>query len=50
MSDVKLILGDHRFAQGMPGRHGSGDSGLTIRSVDDLALAKPLIQKSFEGN
>jgi len=45
MSDVKLYMGDPR-----PGRQGSGDSGLTIRSVDDLALAKPLIQKSFEEN
>lgn len=50
MSDVKLYLGDHRFAQGMPGQQGRGDSELAIRSVDDLQKAKPLIQKSFEGN
>jgi predicted transport protein len=32
------------------GHHGTGDLELTIRSTDDLAKAKPLIQKSFEEN
>jgi len=32
------------------GHHGTGDLELTIRSLDDLERAKPLIQKSFEEN
>lgn len=32
------------------GHHGTGDLELTIRDLDDLNKAKPLIQKSFEEN
>ncbi|QNN25100.1 DUF91 domain-containing protein [Planctomycetales bacterium ZRK34] len=32
------------------GHHGTGDLELTIRNLDDLERAKPLIQKSFEEN
>lgn len=32
------------------GHHGTGDVELSIRSLDDLEKAKPLIQKSFEEN
>lgn len=32
------------------GHHGTGDVELTIRHLDDLEKAKPLIQKSFEEN
>ena len=32
------------------GYHGRGDLELTIRNLDDLEKAKPLIQKSFEEN
>jgi predicted transport protein len=32
------------------GHHGTGDLELTIRNIDDLDKAKPLIQKSFEEN
>jgi predicted transport protein len=32
------------------GHHGTGDLELTIRNLDDLEKAKPLIQKSFEEN
>ena len=30
--------------------HGTGDIELTIRNLDDLEKAKPLIQRSFEEN
>lgn len=32
------------------GHHGTGDLGVTIRNIDHLDRAKPLIQKSFEEN
>ncbi len=32
------------------GHHGTGDLELTIRNIDDLEKAKPLIHKSFEEN
>ena len=32
------------------GHHGTGDLELTLRSIDDLEKAKPLIQKSFDEN
>ena len=30
------------------GHHGTGDLELTIRSMDDLSKAEPLIAKSFD--
>ena len=47
--DVTLEEGFSRDVRGV-GHHGTGDLELTIRSTDDLAKAKPLIQKSFEEN
>lgn len=48
-ADVALEEGFSRDVSGI-GHHGTGDLELTIRSIDDLAKAKPLIQKSFEEN
>ena len=42
MSDVTLFR--------LTGHHGTDDVELTIRNLDDLEKAKPLIQKSFEEN
>jgi len=46
---VTLEEGFSRDVRGI-GHHGTGDLELTIRSLDDLERAKPLIQKSFEEN
>ena len=46
---VTLADGFSRDVRGV-GHHGTGDLELTIRSLDDLEKAKPLIQKSFEEN
>jgi len=46
---VTLEEGFSRDVRGI-GHHGTGDLELTIRSLDDLEKAKPLIQKSFEEN
>jgi predicted transport protein len=47
--DVTLEDGFSRDVRGL-GHHGTGDLELTIRNLDDLAKAKPLIQRSFEEN
>lgn len=47
--DVSLEDGFSRDVRGV-GHHGTGDLELTIRNLDDLNKAKPLIQKSFEEN
>jgi len=46
---VTLEDGFSRDVRGI-GHHGTGDLELTLRSLDDLEKAKPLIQKSFEEN
>jgi predicted transport protein len=46
---VALEDGFSRDVRGV-GHHGTGDLELTIRNLDDLNKAKPLIQKSFEEN
>ena len=46
---VTLEDGFSRDVRGV-GHHGTGDLGLTIRNLDDLEKAKPLIRKSFEEN
>jgi predicted transport protein len=45
---VKLEDGFSRDVRGV-GHHGTGDLELTIKDVDDLEKAKPLIIRSFEG-
>ncbi len=47
--EVPVEEGFSRDVRGV-GHHGTGDLELTIRSLEDLARAKPLIQKSFEEN
>lgn len=47
--EVTLDDGFARDVRGV-GHHGTGEIELTIRSLDDLEKAKPLIQKSFEEN
>lgn len=47
--EVALEDGFSRDVGGV-GHHGTGDLELTIRNLDDLNKAKPLIQKSFEEN
>lgn len=47
--EVIIEEGFSRDVQGI-GHHGTGDLELTIRCLDDLARAKPLILKSFEEN
>ncbi len=47
--EIALEDGFSRDVRGV-GHHGTGDVELTIRNLDDLAKAKPLIQKSFEEN
>lgn len=47
--DVAMEDGFSRDVRGV-GHHGTGDLELTIRDTEDLAKAKPLIQKSFEEN
>jgi predicted transport protein len=47
--EITLEDGFSRDVRGV-GHHGTGDLELTIRNLDDLAKAKPLIQKSFEEN
>ena len=47
--DITLEEGFSRSVRDV-GHHGTGDLELTIRSLDDLEQAKPLIQKSFEEN
>lgn len=47
--EVVLEKGFSRDVRGI-GHHGTGDLELTIRNLDDLNKAKPLIQKSFEEN
>lgn len=47
--EVVLEKGFSRDVRGI-GHHGTGDLELTIRDLDDLNKAKPLIQKSFEEN
>lgn len=47
--EITLEEGFSRDVRGV-GHHGTGDLELTIRNLDDLARAKPLIQKSFEEN
>ena len=47
--EVALEDGFSRDVRGV-GHHGTGDLELTIRNLDDLDKAKPLIQKSFEEN
>lgn len=47
--EVTLEDGFSRDVRGI-GHHGTGDLELTIRNLDDLEKAKPLIQKSFEEN
>jgi predicted transport protein len=47
--DVAMEDGFSRDVRGV-GHHGAGDVELTIRNLDDLEKAKPLIQKSFEEN
>ncbi len=47
--DIPLEEGFSRDVRGV-GHHGTGDLELTIRSLEDLNKAKPLIQKSFEEN
>ena len=47
--EVTLEDGFSRDVRGV-GHHGTGDLELTIRNLDDLEKAKPLIQKSFEEN
>ena len=49
LDEVALEDGFSRDVRGV-GHHGTGDLELTIRSLDDLEKAKPLIQKSFEEN
>ncbi len=44
---VKLEDGFSRDMRGV-GHHGTGDLELTIRNIDDLEKAKPLIQRSFD--
>ena len=46
---VTLEDGFSRDVRGV-GHHGTGDLELTIRDLDDVDKAKPLIQKSFEEN
>jgi len=46
---ITLEDGFSRDVRGV-GHHGTGDLELTIRNVDDLDKAKPLIRESFEGN
>lgn len=46
---VTLEDGFSRDVRGV-GHHGTGDLELTIRNLDDLEKAKPLIQRSFEEN
>lgn len=56
MSDVRLPLDPGRveleggFSRDVRdvGHHGTGDLELTIRSLEDLEKARPLIQRSFE--
>ncbi len=55
MSDVKLFRVANGSAEELVdvrdvGHHGTGDLELTIRNLDDLDKAKPLIQRSFEEN
>jgi len=45
--EVTLENGFSRDVRGV-GHHGTGDLELTIRNLDDLSKAKPLILKSFE--
>ena len=47
--EITLEEGFSRDVRGV-GHHGTGDVELTIRNLDDLEKAKPLIQKSFEEN
>jgi len=47
--DVTLEEGFSRSVRDV-GHHGTGDLELTIRNLDDLEKAKPLIQRSFEEN
>lgn len=47
--EVTFEDGFSRDVRGV-GHHGTGDVELTIRNLDDLEKAKPLIQKSFEEN
>lgn len=47
--EVTFEDGFSRNVRGV-GHHGTGDVELTIRTLDDLEKAKPLIQKSFEEN
>ncbi len=47
--EVALEDGFSRDVRGV-GHHGTGDLELTIRNLDDLEKAKPLIKKSFEEN
>jgi len=47
--EVALEDGFSRDVRGV-GHHGTGDLELTIRNIDELDKAKPLIQKSFEEN
>ena len=47
--DITLEEGFSRSVRDV-GHHGTGDLELTIRNLDDLDKAKPLIQKSFEEN
>lgn len=47
--EIALEDGFSRDVRGV-GHHGTGDVELTIRSLEDLKKAEPLIQKSFEEN
>ncbi len=47
--EVAFEDGFSRDVRGV-GHHGTGDVELSIRNLDDLEKAKPLIQKSFEEN
>jgi len=44
-----IALGFSRDVRGV-GHQGTGDLELTIRNLDDLERAKPLINRSFEEN
>ena len=58
MSDLKLFWLTNGSVEAFVGRqvklekvyHGTGDLELTIKNLEDIEKAKPLIQKSFDEN